>query len=196
MFQLRKSTSLWGRELKECWFCHWNQSLCVDLLVRSWIESCIKKERYCLAFVDLLVRSWIERFIDYDYTGMLNVDLLVRSWIERTPALVGSNPTTVDLLVRSWIERYTDKQGVRSEKVSTSLWGRELKDWQLTGQSTGRLTSTSLWGRELKEQFVRSDTQLPQSRPPCEVVNWKELWPEDSMGGMTSTSLWGRELKD
>ena len=56
--------------------------------------------------------------------------------------------------------------------LSTSLWGRELKDHDVARQEIVA-ASTSLWGRELKAVMV-----------------------VDGVISSVSTSLWGRELKD
>ena len=79
-------------------------------------------------------------------------------------------PDHVDLLVRSWIESPRPLFH-RNMLLSTSLWGRELKE--VVGSYHLRAyESTSLWGRELKGFW-----RLPV------------LYPR------LSTSLWGRELK-
>ena len=79
--------------------------------------------------------------------------------------------------------------------MSTSLWGRELKDsgrrfrsvrhcvdllvrsWIERIISTAHLwwkmRSTSLWGRELKVTARSAEIIFWNCRPPCEVVNWK-----------------------
>ena len=47
------------------------------------------------------------------------------------------------------------------------------------------------------ERLVRlSVFTLSRRRPPCEVVNWKGNYNEQTGSSYWSTSLWGRELKD
>ena len=122
-----------------------------------------------------------------------DVDLLVRSWIEMSESIRGVDALIVDLLVRSWIEMLLSLR-LHPVRMSTSLWGRELKCgtdslWEFSILSTslwgrelkflpGRLVSleylsTSLWGRELKCIQIIEKT-LCNSRPPCEVVNWND----------------------
>ena len=165
------STSLWGRELKVWYRRCSNMASTVDLLVRSWIERLPDKPVRQHKIVDLLVRSWIERSTAACWCGRRSstslwgrelkvyayilhafrksVDLLVRSWIESVYGGYGLGQWTVDLLVRSWIESNFQQQKFVG-CTSTSLWGRELKAWNMRFKCF-------MW-----------------SRPPCEVVNWKE----------------------
>ena len=103
---------------------------------------------------------------------MGRVDLLVRSWIERLISFrrfraISSRPPCE---VVNW--KTVLKPTIRRSKLSTSLWGRELKGCKRPNESI-RNESTSLWGRELK------DTSL-----------------DKQFMTYPSTSLWGRELKE
>ena len=103
--------------------------------------------------------------------GQGYVDLLVRSWIERLITSVKSTPGAVDLLVRSWIESLYEGKVMVDPVTSTSLWGRELKEYIFLVFHMPA-ESTSLWGRELKE-ICFPYAHINHCRPPCEVVNWK-----------------------
>ena len=122
------------------------------------------------------------------------VDLLVRSWIESTDlSIKNRQKVIVDLLVRSWIERHSWEVADLPLLLSTSLWGRELKDTPLQilcGTRSRPPCEVVNWKRT-------SSTPVPRnpSRPPCEVVNWKIVCSRLTPGKFQSTSLWGRELK-
>ena len=167
----RASTSLWGRELKV-----------VDLLLQHFGQGRPPCE----------VVNWkILRVISWRYEGGRPPCEVVnwknqksvggRHEKSRPPCEVVNWKTEeqaqeirshVDLLVRSWIERSLICKYLQTIR-STSLWGRELKERRLCVISIAG-QSTSLWGRELKVLYSH---HLPicRCRPPCEVVNWKNL---------------------
>ena len=101
--------------------------------------------------VDLLVRSWIER---------LNIANSLLPYICRPPCEVVN-----------W--KISGTVGVQSEKGRPPC---EVVNWKIS-ENLKEITekmSTSLWGRELKGH-VDDLRDLQDRRPPCEVVNWKVL---------------------
>ena len=80
--------------------------------------------------VDLYVRSWIEMKTIWLHKQNLPVDLYVRSWIEIFGENYWLRSYEVDLYVRSWIEISLLCAEIADTRLSTSMWGRELK-WSM-----------------------------------------------------------------
>ena len=81
--------------------------------------------------VDLLVRSWIERSNSVESCPVMSdgrSPCEVVNWKISNKQWKWIRP--VDLLVRSWIERFC-RWVIAICKGSTSLWGRELKEFTL-----------------------------------------------------------------
>ena len=99
--------------------------------------------------VDLLERSWIERIFSISAIFIPLVDLLERSWIERSFHMPRCRPRSCrpPWEVVNWKINYALLAG--GFETSTSLRGRELKEYKTPKINNGIL-STSLRGRELK----------------------------------------------
>ena len=149
--RMKRSTSLWGRELK------YSSGTAIEK--QNWSTSLWGRELKCILAVCILHflrrrppcevvnwNTWVSPIVSPSPT----VDLLVRSWIEIFLSQVRRMEREVDLLVRSWIEIFFFS--VREQPVvSTSLWGRELKYY--TKQQR------SLWS--LVDLLVRSWIEIP-----------------------------------
>ena len=100
----------------------------------------------------------------------------------------------VDLRVRSWVERPLTYSLNDELSTSTSVWGRELKDYNADGKLVEdtvdlRVRSwverwTAYWSNWQKRVDLRVRSWVereanpitetdPTGRPPCEVVSWK-----------------------
>ena len=186
------STSLWGRELKVLYRIELIPSLAVDLLVRSWIER--------LMILTALQKTqstslWGRELKDHDPDVPWEPDGSTSLWgreLKVETGLLAVFLGHVDLLVRSWIERF--KKPLLSYWPKVDLLVRSWIERQHRPYQKCSTASTSLWGRELKE-LSNGLLHGIHRRPPCEVVNWKFPTKKSLLSPSRSTSLWGRELK-
>ena len=128
--RMTRSTSLWGRELKGVCDLDSGYFIPSTSLWGRELKDLQKEKSAAFYLVDLLVRSWIERSMNWKLFFRYQVDLLVRSWIERskirlpTPMSSCRPPCEVVNWKTPLPTNYVD------DILSTSLWGRELKDQQ------------------------------------------------------------------
>ena len=188
----RKSTSSWGRELKQE-----QVSITVDAASRplrevvSWntideqenktpVASTSSwgrelKQIFWYATTDHCGRplrevvSW--NMLARQYPSEMQVDLFVRSWVETITTVENSRNSKVDLFVRSWVETVGGIQN-GSRFKSTSSWGRELK--LLWHRKTVRSHCRPLREVVSWNSIIDSWHRFSQCRPLREVVSWNE----------------------
>ena len=164
---------------------------CVSLLVRLWVEICIRFRKSSRYRVSLLVRLWVEISGDCRILNRVSCQPPCEavSWNtqnrHRLTGLISQPPceavswnlllssltwaVCVSLLVRLWVEIFLQLQlpyPLRQppcEAVSWNIYFRHL----LSLLSM----SASLWGCELK-WIVPLAVQDFRCQPPCEAVSW------------------------
>ena len=133
MFSMQRSTtstSAWGRELKDTQTIT-NSS--ANMSTSAWGRELKDFPRYTEHLESKSTSAWGRELKEkkiHQYGCIKAVDLCVRSWVERDPGMLYDMTEIVDLCVRSWVESREGEENERSY-TSTSAWGRELKDLQM-----------------------------------------------------------------
>ena len=192
------STSLWGRELKGP--IYWKTGKCrkrrPPCEVVNWKKREIVRFKQTVCRPPCEVVNW-KTFMELS-SSKIDVDLLVRSWIERSfHSPVHFPPLSTSLWGRELKGPLCGP--LQTLQGSTSLWGRELKDHGWTSDIPGpqvdllvrswiesnisilplKNNPVDLLVRSWIERIVLSLIFCALvSRPPCEVVNWKD--PDNS----------------